>query len=222
MNARASALFDARGDDADAVPHRRLGPRGQLDDADVVLHRRRVGAVDETGVGLAERHLREHAAHVRLLADDVRQHRGADAEVAQDLPRVVADGDALSGDHDLDARPAEVEHRLHVAGIRLRVDDDELVRREDPRLAAEPRGVESLRVGGVGGGEHVCRRSLPDLLCERVRRCERELLARVDLREDVGQRRGGIDGDLSSRLAEADPEKARQVAIPSMSASGRI
>ena len=96
MNARASGLVRARGDDADAVPDRRLCPGGQLDDVDIVLHRRRVGPIHETGVGLTERHFGEHAPHVRLLAYDVRQHGGADAEVAQDLSGVVPDWHALS------------------------------------------------------------------------------------------------------------------------------
>ena len=69
-------LVPARRDDADAVPHLRLRPRRHLDRPHLSRNRRRVGRIDEARVGLAERDLREHLAHVGLLADDVPLHGG--------------------------------------------------------------------------------------------------------------------------------------------------
>ena len=44
---------------------------GHLDHLHLAAGGLRVGRVDEAGVGLAQRDLREHLADVRLLADDV-------------------------------------------------------------------------------------------------------------------------------------------------------
>ena len=111
------------------------------------------------------------------------------------LAGTYASAAATASTVEVRALLAQVEDRLHVARIRLRIDDHELVGREDARLAAQSVGVERPRVRRVRRGEHVRRRSLPDLLRERVRRGERVLLAGVDLREDVGQRRGSVDRD---------------------------
>ena len=92
-NARAAALFWLADDDRDAVLHLRLRPRREPQDLHLARNRPRVGRVDEAGVGLAERDLREHLAHVRLAADDVLQH-AREPHVPEDLDRVAPTGTA--------------------------------------------------------------------------------------------------------------------------------
>ena len=91
MNACAAALLRARGDDRHRVGDLRLRPGRDLDHGHLAGHGLRVGRVDEAGVGLAERDLREHAADVGLLADDVREHARRQPHLLQHLQRVAPD-----------------------------------------------------------------------------------------------------------------------------------
>ena len=209
-NARAAASLSLDDTTQTAVLDGRLGARGHADDADLLAESRRIRAVDETGVGFAERDLGEDAAHVGLLADDVREHGARDAELAERRARVVADRHALLRDHDLEAGAAEVEDRLHVAGVRARIDDDQRVRRE--HKPAGRTGLPSAAPAGsyIGRGEDVCRCSLPDLLGERAGGGERVARALVDRREDVGERRCSEDRDPGSGVFGATCARAER------------
>src|SRR6185312_11374486 len=101
-----------------------------------------------------------------------------------------------AGDHELDPLVGEVVDAAQVGRVRLRHHDHQRVPREDDRLRAELLRVEPGGERRVRGGEDVGGRALLDLRRERVRAAERVFLGLVDLREDVGQRGGGVDGQL--------------------------
>ena len=63
----------------------------------------------------------------------------------------------------------------------------------------QPLPVELSRNRGVGGREHIGRRTLGDLRRERVRAAERVLRGPVDLRKHVGERRRSEHGDVRRR-----------------------
>jgi hypothetical protein len=70
-------------------------------------------------------------------------------------------------------------------------------------LSTSPSCVELVRVLGARSGEDVRRRALGDLRREIVRAGEVVGRGRVDLREDLGERRGGEDGGVVVRVAAA-------------------
>jgi hypothetical protein len=155
-------LLVPRKHDADPVLDVRPPARGDRDRAYLRRHRARVGGVDETGVGLVERDLGQNLAHVGLAADDVAQH-GVELELLQHLERVVANRDALGGDHDLHALPLQVADGLDALPICPRNDHHERVPREDHRLRAEAVAVAGRGQLHVRGSEDVRRGALADL-----------------------------------------------------------
>ena len=123
-----------------------------------------VGDVDDAGVGLAGGDLGDHAADVLLEAD-----RGdRDAGRGEDLVGVVATRNFGGADHGLDVGVGEVGDTGDAERVARGDDDRQQVGGEDHRFAAVESGVGQLgHVGGVGGGEHVRRGALGDLLRQR-------------------------------------------------------
>ena len=199
----ADLLVLGGGDGGDRVLGDDVDVLGDLDHVGGVAGGDDVGDVDDAGVGLPGGHLGDHAADVLLEAD--RGH--GDAGGGEDLVGVVAARHLRGADHGLDVGVGEVGDAGDAERVARGDDDRQQVGGEDLRLAAVEAGVgELVHVGGVGGGEHVGRGALGDLLHERrggveaerrlgVRVGRRERLA--DLGERLGQRRRGEHGDVA-------------------------
>ena len=119
-------------------------------------------------------------------------------------------GTPLVADHDLDPCGAAGRRRVELRRVRLRDDHDQLVRRERDRLLDEAVVVQELRVLRARRRVDVRRRALPDLERELVGAREAVARRRVDLREDLGQRRGREDGEVPAGAGRARKRRARR------------
>src|SRR5262249_37184449 len=160
------------------------------------------GRVDEARLRLALLDGAQHGAHV-LLADEAGLVAGEEAPALERLARVLARRDARVGDRPVVALREPGEEGLPVAGAAqrapLRRDADELVAREDDRVAVEPlRLAQEVDPIGARRDEDVGRCPVLDLARELARGAEarhdaRALEALREALDDLGEARRGED-----------------------------
>ena len=140
-----------------------------------------VRVVDDRGIRLAERDLRQGRRDVDLAGDDV----GADTRLRQHLVGGLPAGDALGAEDDVDVRLRQVGEGGHRPRVVGRGGDLEGVP-GDGRRARRAHVAELVEGRGARGREEVGVRALGDLLGQRRARAEAEPDRRPGVRGLVG------------------------------------
>ena len=232
MNAWASSGLAARGGDGDRVAGDRVELVGNVDATDRVRGiAGDVRGIDDAGVGLAQRDLAQHRAHVFLIRHHVGQHGfavggGELRELGcpgQEIKRVLTDGYLLGGQHQLEARVGQVFERGDAGRIVARMDHHQAVAREGVlRAADDVAGFDHhVHLGVVGRGEDVGGCALDNLLRQLIGAGEVEAGGRsvggvellADLGERIGQRGGGEYQQLTTRAGLTDAGRGRGAAV---------
>ena len=157
---------------------------------------RHVRDVHDGGVGFARRDLRDDGCVVFLVGHDVGHHVVLDAGALEALSRVVADRDALGGEHDLHAGLRQVLEARDVRGVVDGGDDDQLVLHEVGAARDADLVAHLVHVGAARRREHVGRSLRLDRCRQVARRPE------VEGHRGPGVRRLEVGSDLRERRSE--------------------